>query len=130
MPRSRPRMEKQSPPSATDAIVAVDENQRITMFDGAAERIFGYRAADIIGKPLDVLIPERFRARHREHIARFGSSADMTGRMGQRSQIAGLRADGREIVLETAIISHSGLSPNKRFVAFLCEIDQRREEGQ
>ena len=60
--------------SAPDAIVAVDEEQRIMVFNSAAEKIFGCRAAEVIGRPLELLIPERFRALHRGHIRRFGAS--------------------------------------------------------
>ncbi len=50
--------------SANDAIISIDESQHITLFNRGAERIFGHAAADIIGQPLDLLIPERFVAHH------------------------------------------------------------------
>ena len=50
--------------SANDAIISIDEAQTITLFNRGAERIFGYSAVEMIGQPLDRLIPERFVARH------------------------------------------------------------------
>src|SRR5262249_7722288 len=50
---------------APSAIISVDAKQKITLFNEAAERLFGYKRAEIIGKPLDDLIPERFRRAHR-----------------------------------------------------------------
>jgi len=111
--------------SATDAIVAVDEEQRIIVFNGAAEKMFGYRAAGVIGKPLELLIPERFRAQHREHIRHFGATSETGRRMGQLGEIVGLRADGEELLLETSI-SQTGSSPHKIFTAFLRDISERR----
>ena len=54
---------------SADAIISIDENQRITLFNEGAEKIFGYSKAEAIGASLHILIPERFRAIHREHVA-------------------------------------------------------------
>jgi PAS domain S-box-containing protein len=51
---------------AADAIISVDKHQRITTFDEGAESLFGYSTTEVIGKPLDILIPQQFRAIHRE----------------------------------------------------------------
>ena len=68
---------------AADAIISIDENQRITLFNEGAERIFGYSKTEAIGASLDILIPERFRAIHREHVARFTAGQATARRMGQ-----------------------------------------------
>ncbi|MGH9255720.1 MAG: PAS domain S-box protein, partial [Vicinamibacterales bacterium] len=56
---------------SADAIISIDKNQRITLFNTGAEKIFGYSSAEVIGAPLDVLLPERLHALHRRHVASF-----------------------------------------------------------
>jgi len=111
--------------SAMDAIVALDEEQRIILFNSAAEKMFGYRAAEVIGQAHDRLLPERFRTEHREHVRRFGASGETSRRLGQLGEVVGLRASGEEFLLE-ASISQSGLSPHKIFTAFLRDITERK----
>ena len=53
---------------ADDAIISVDSNQRILLFNQGAERVFGYVESEVIGKPLDLLMPQRFGSIHRKHI--------------------------------------------------------------
>ena len=57
---------------AADAIISTDEGQRIVLFNAGAEKIFGWSAAEVMGKPLDVLLPERFHDVHRRHVHDFG----------------------------------------------------------
>ena len=56
---------------APDGIITVDEEQLIIYFNDGAERIFGYRREEVAGRPLGLLLPERFRAAHAEHIRNF-----------------------------------------------------------
>jgi PAS domain S-box-containing protein len=86
---------------SADAIVSIDEEQRITMFNEGAEKLFGCSKAEAIGAPLDLLIPERFRAVHREHVARFMAGPG-TARRGGLS-IACLRKGGEEFPADAAI---------------------------
>ena len=88
---------------AADAIICVDIHQRITIFNEGAEKIFGYRASEIIGSPLERLIPERFRAVHREHIAAFATGPVAARRMGARREVFGLRKNGEEFPAEASI---------------------------
>src|SRR4051812_46097729 len=60
--------------SAMDAIITVDQDQTVVMFNKAAEQVFGCSAAQAVGAPLSSFIPERFRAGHGEHIRRFGET--------------------------------------------------------
>lgn len=89
---------------SADAIIAVDDGQRITLFNEGAERMFGYSAAEAIGAPLDMLIPERLRAVHRHHLARFAAGPQAARRMGDRGAvIIGLRKSGEEFPADAAI---------------------------
>jgi PAS domain S-box-containing protein len=93
--------------SAMDAIVAVDEEQKIVLFNAAAERIFQRPRSTVVGQPLDQLIPERFRRSHREHVARFGKTGVTSRTMGAgRVALAGLRANGEEFPIDASISQH------------------------
>ncbi|MDY7014847.1 MAG: PAS domain S-box protein, partial [Cyanobacteriota bacterium] len=59
---------------ADDAIIAVDESQRIALFNRGAEKIFGWRDREILGQPLDRLLPDRFIDLHQQHVAGFARS--------------------------------------------------------
>lgn len=88
---------------APDAIVAVDADLIIRVFNAGAEALFGHRAANIIGQKLDVLIPTRFRGAHAGHIKRFRGSPEQSRLMTERSAIVGLRADGTEFPAEASV---------------------------
>ncbi len=110
--------------SAMDAIISVDADQRIVLFNPAAERMFQCRAEDALGEKLDRFIPERFRTAHREHIRHFSLTNVTTRRMGQLGKISGLRADGEEFPLE-ASISQVEIGGKKLFSVILRDITQR-----
>jgi PAS domain S-box-containing protein len=88
---------------SADAIIAVDSTQTIVLFNAGAEQTFGYSALEAIGRPLDDLLPERFRAMHRVHLQRFGAAHEPARRMGERRQISGLRRNGEEFPAEASI---------------------------
>jgi PAS domain S-box-containing protein len=109
---------------AMDAIVSVDEKQRITLFNRAAEQMFGCPADEAIGQPLDRFIPERYRRTHQDHVTSFGRTGTTTRRMGKYGTLYGLRADGEEFPLE-ASISHLDVGGQKVFTVILRDITQR-----
>lgn len=88
---------------ADDAIIAVDRQQQITLFNQGAEKIFGYSAAEAIGQPLDLLLPDRLAQQHRQHIAGFAQSDCEARRMGERREILGRRKNGEEFPAEASI---------------------------
>ena len=69
--------------SAMDAIITVDENQIIILFNNAAEKIFGCPASQAAGQPLDRFIPERFRESHSEDNGRLDTRTVIQRLMGQ-----------------------------------------------
>lgn len=116
--------------SAMDAIISADEQQRIVMFNAAAETMFGIRAQEALGQPLGRLIPERFRAAHTGHVRRFGASGVTSRRMGARSSaLFGLRANGEEFPAE-ASISRSEVAGKRLHTVVVRDITarERREE--
>ena len=89
--------------SASDAILAIDSEHRITVFNPAAESMFGTTSADVLGKSLDRLIPARFHVTHGEQIRGFGEAKTSNRAMGKMSAIFGLHADGREFPIDASI---------------------------
>jgi len=89
--------------SAGDAIVSVDHEQRIILFNRQAERLFGYAPHEILGKPLDLLLPEAARAAHRRHMARLEGPSGERRVMGGRPEIRGLRKNGSEFPAEASV---------------------------
>jgi PAS domain S-box-containing protein len=116
--------------SAMDAIITVDENQRVVLFNAAAERMFHCPAAEALGEKLDRFIPERFRAAHREHIRIFSETNVTQRAMGSARTLYGMRSGGEEFPIEASIsqIDHDG---NKLFTAIIRDIsDKKRLEAQ
>ena len=113
---------------ADDAVIVADAEQRIVLFNESAERCFGHRAAAVLGQPLAMLLPDAVRARHGEHMRAFGASPRASRRMGERSDLPGLRADGSLFDAE-ASISHVELEGRIYFTAILRDVsDARRAE--
>lgn len=116
--------------SAMDAIVTVDENQRIILFNAAAERMFRCPAEEALGQSLDRFIPDRFRAAHHEHIRVFSATHVMQRTMGKARPLFGLRSDGEEFPIE-ASISQIDADDHKLFTAIIRDIsDRKRLESQ
>jgi PAS domain S-box-containing protein len=88
--------------ASNEAIISTDVDGRIQTFNPGAERVFGYAADTIIGRNLDLLLPERFRAAHANHRAAFAHTPSPPRMMGLRI-VKGLHANGREIDLEGSI---------------------------
>jgi two-component system, cell cycle sensor histidine kinase and response regulator CckA len=89
--------------SAMDAIITHDENQRIVIFNAAAEKVFRCPAKDMIGKTLDQLLPERFRAEHRQQVDQFARHGTTSRAMMGAARVVGVRSDGEEFRCEAAI---------------------------
>jgi len=110
--------------SAYDGVVSVDQKQKITLFNNAAEDIFGYNKDEILGKSLTRLIPERFRHNHDQHLDFFAKSPIHSRQMLERDVILGMRKDGSEFPVEVAIskIFVNGLL---EFTAVIRDITER-----
>ncbi|HZE08251.1 MAG TPA: PAS domain-containing sensor histidine kinase [Gemmatimonadaceae bacterium] len=88
---------------AADAVICMDDFQRVTFFNKGAEKIFGWTPEEIIGQRIEVLMPERYRSVHARQVAEFGRSGVTARRMGERREIAGQRKNGEEFPAEAAI---------------------------
>lgn len=111
--------------SVMDAIVAVDESMHVVLFNPSAEKMFGYEAASVIGRPLDMLIPQRLRSVHQSHMLAFSKSRSVSRATALESDIVGLRSDGAEFPLESTI-SHSVIGGRMQMTAVLRDASERR----
>jgi PAS domain S-box-containing protein len=123
--RVRPALLSAIVDSAMDAIVALDDEQRIVLFNPSAEAMFGCPAVEALGQPLDRFLPERFRAIHRQHVAAFGETGDTARSMGHLRPLAALRANGDEFPIE-ATISQVVVDGRPHFAAIVRDISARR----
>jgi PAS domain S-box-containing protein len=112
--------------AAMDAIIAIDDRQRIVLVNPAAEATFGYTRDELIGQDLSLLIPERHRSRHREHVARFAHTGSTDRRMGALAPLTALRKDGGEFPIE-ATISRAELDGRLLLAVILRDVTQRIE---
>jgi PAS domain S-box-containing protein len=116
---------------SSDAIISIDESQRISLFNEGAEKIFGYSQAEAIGAPLDILIPERFRSIHKHHVSGFMTGREYARRMGTRSsEIIGRRKSGEEFPMDAAI-SKLDVGGKRIMTVELRDVtEQRRTESE
>lgn len=88
--------------SAPDALIIADSAGRIAIVNGRAEELFGYKREDILGKPVEILVPERLRSLHEGHRKGFQESPNVR-MMGAGRNLAGRRRDGSEFVAEISL---------------------------
>lgn len=90
-----------------DGVVVADQRGMITYANPALTRLFGYRADELLGKPLDELLPPRARDAHRRHLAQFDRERSPSRLMGQRGVVLGLHRDGHVMQLVASITKAS-----------------------
>ena len=115
---------------AYDAIVAMDGRHNITLFNRAAENLFGYSSAEVLGKPIVILLPEKFRADHPRKVREFADSYQPSQRhatapsMDESNSVYGQHRDGSIIPVEVAI-SKIDLDGGTEFMAVVRDISDR-----
>jgi PAS domain S-box-containing protein len=111
---------------AAEAIVTIDGAQRITFFNEAAERMFGYSALEVLGQSHDVLVPDGSRVKHRSEVVRFGESPVAARPMADRGEISCLRRDGTEFLAE-ASISKLDVGGERLYNVVLRDVSERKQ---
>jgi PAS domain S-box-containing protein len=110
--------------SAMDAIVTVNEEQKIVVFNPAAEKMFDCPAVQALGQPISKFIPERFRMDHGLHVRKFGEDGSTSRAMGTLNALWALRGDGVEFPIE-ASISKMEANGKKLFTVIVRDITER-----
>jgi PAS domain S-box-containing protein len=111
--------------SAMDAIIAINEEQRVVLFNDAAARMFDCSVEDAFGSHINRFVPERFRSNHEKHIRRFSSSGITSRAMGDLGALWGLRSNGEEFPIE-ASISRIEAGDGKIFTVVIRDITERK----
>lgn len=106
----------------TDAIITVDQTQRITFFSQGAERTFGYQVTEVIGQSMSLLLPSRFVEVHREQFRAFAAVSKPTR---LRFEIFGRRKDGSEFPAEVSL-SKLSLNDQLFFIVILRDITEHK----
>ncbi|MDJ0659873.1 MAG: PAS domain S-box protein [Crocosphaera sp.] len=112
--------------NANEAIISIDEKQKITLFNHAAEEIFGYTSEEVLEQPFNMLIPFRFTDDHYQHITHFQNTSETARQMGGRRPVFGQRKDGTEFLAEVSI-SKIKLRGKTLFTAIIRDITERKQ---
>jgi PAS domain S-box-containing protein len=111
--------------AALDCVVTMDHEGRVVDFNPAAERCFGYRAADVLGRDMaELIVPPELRARHRSGLARY-LAGEQPMLLDRRVEITGMRADGTTFPVELAITRIDVPGP-ATFTGYLRDITDRK----
>ena len=111
--------------AALDGIISIDEQSRVTYINPAAERIFGYRADEVLGRELaEVVVPPSSRDAHRLGFARYMATGQARI-LGRRIEITALRADGGEFPAELTV-TRADLAGKPAFIGYVRDITERQ----
>ena len=112
--------------SSLDCIITIDHEGKILEFNPAAEQVFGYTRAQVLGNELArVIIPPALRERHRQGMRHYLATGEARV-MGQRIEISAIRSDGSEFPVELAI-TRMGVETPPTFTGFIRDISTRKQ---
>lgn len=115
---------------AEDAIIVTEHDRSITLFNQGAAKLFGYDPSEILGKPIELLLPERFCIDHPSYINTSVHDSDPAHRLEQRREVYGLKKDGTQFSAE-ASISKPSVAEQTTFTLIVRDITERlRTERQ
>ena len=114
---------------ASDAMIGVDAEQKIRIWNVAATEMFGFRNVDIMGQPLSMLLPEGVRQGHHDLVRSFGAGERERRPMGQDTELRALRQDGSEFPVEIAI-AKIPLGGEVMLMASVRDVSEKREVEQ
>jgi two-component system, cell cycle sensor histidine kinase and response regulator CckA len=112
--------------SALDCIISISQEGRIIEFNAAAEKVFGYPRAEVLGRQLaETIIPPSLRERHRRGLAHYLATGDGPI-LGKRIEMPAMRANGKEFPVELAV-TRIDLEGSRIFTAYLRDISERKQ---
>jgi len=114
--------------AAVDGIIVADESGVIVEFNKAAERLFGYTAADVLGKPLTILMPEPDRSAHDSYVERYLRTGEARI-IGIGRDVQGLRADGQKVPIALSVGEIDG-GRARRFIGLIRDLSAQRAAEQ
>ena len=112
-----------------DAIISVDSEQRIVVFNRGAERLFGYAAAEILGRSVEVVLPSRFVRIHGIHVVGLSRASEALGSRPERQKIFARRRNGEEFATEASIVKSQG-EDGWNVTVILREFQARTSSGE
>jgi len=112
---------------AGDAIISIDEMQRISLFNSAAEHIFGYRRDEVLGENVNILIPSRYHQSHKQRVEQF-NAGEMSSMISRKSTMIGLRNNGEEFPIEISVSRLAGDS--MVMTVMLRDISEQLKSGE
>jgi len=114
--------------AAPSAMIAVDVNGKINLVNLHAQKLFGYGKEELLGHPIEMLVPERFRSGHTHHRQSFFSESSSRV-MGAGHELLGLHKDGHEVPIEIGLTSYEG-SDGQSTLALIVDITERKHVEQ
>lgn len=115
--------------AAQDAIISIDENGRINVWNESAEKTFGYSKSEIIGQPLTTIIPERYKRRHQEGLKRFVKTGEAKI-IGKKIETLGKTKEGTEIPIELSLSVDKVRDKQYMFTAPIKDITERKKREE
>ncbi len=114
--------------SAIDAIISGDAEGNIRSWNSAATALFGYTEDEVLGRPIEIIIPERFRQRHRDGIHRV-SSGGPSNVIGKTVEVAALRKNGTDFPVELSLATWL-LDDDRYYTGIIRDISERKQAEQ
>ncbi len=108
-----------------DAMIVIDQRGMITLFNSAAESMFGRRAENMLGQPVNCLMPASFRSQHTRDIASFFATGEPDGVIGRTVEVPAVRADGKEFPIEISLAG-GGIGNQAFVVSVIRDITERK----
>lgn len=114
--------------AAVDGIITIDENGIMLYMNPAAERLFGYKADEVLGKNISILMPQAYAEQHDEYLARYLRSGRATI-VGIIREVVGLRKNGTEFPMELSV-SEIHVGERRLFTGVLHDITRRKQRQE